>query len=242
MLGRTLSTGQRTVASGTTTTRCDLDPIPCRRWLSRRLRSVAAAAWAITMSVGLWIGAPALAGGPATAALKGSIDELIKVLETPELNTPDRVEERRQKIEKIVGDRFSYEEMSKRTLPSEWKNLSETERQEFVELFQRLLSGSYASRIEGYSGEQVIYVNERREGDYAEVRTRVITGKTEIPLDYRLLNRSGDWRVYDVIVDGVSLVNNYRGQFTKILRESSYSELVKQLREKVEKNSAHPPS
>ncbi|MGQ0811792.1 MAG: MlaC/ttg2D family ABC transporter substrate-binding protein, partial [Nitrospiraceae bacterium] len=76
---------------------------------------------------------------------------------------------------------------------------------------------------------------ERTEKDYAEVRTKVVSGKAEIPLDYRLLNKSGDWRVYDVVVDGVSLVNNYRGQFSKIIRSSSYADLVEQLRKKADK-------
>jgi phospholipid transport system substrate-binding protein len=103
-----------------------------------------------------------------------------------------------------------------------------------VELVQRLLSKSYAGKIEGYSGEQVQYLNERHADEYAEVRTKIVSGKVEIPLDYRLLQIAGDWRVYDVVVDGVSLVNNYRGQFTKIIRESSYKGLVEQLRKKSE--------
>ena len=94
---------------------------------------------------------------------------------------------------------------------------------------------TYADKIESYSGEGVQYINERTEKDYAEVRTKVLTGKTEIPLDYRLLNKGSVWRVYDVVVDGVSLVNNYRGQFTKILRTSSYADLIDQLRKKSDK-------
>ncbi|MFM7842049.1 MAG: phospholipid-binding protein MlaC, partial [Nitrospira sp.] len=102
----------------------------------------------------------------------------------------------------------------------------------FVDLFRQLLTNSYADRIEGYSGEQVHYLNERKEADYAEVRTRVSSGKADIPLDYRLLNKSGDWRIYDVVVDGISLVKNYRSQFEKIIRTSGYDDLVKKLREK----------
>jgi phospholipid transport system substrate-binding protein len=100
------------------------------------------------------------------------------------------------------------------------------------------LTNSYADKIESYSGEGAQFVNERMEKDYAEVRTKVLTGKVEIPLDYRLLNKGTDWRVYDVVVDGVSLVNNYRGQFSKILRSSSYTDLVDQLRKKSEKIKA----
>ena len=138
-------------------------------------------------------------------------------------------------LEKTVGARFNYEEMAKRTLGAHWAKLSDAERREFVDLFTSLLTSTYADKITGYSGEQVQYLNERLEGDYAEVRTKVESGKAEVPLDYRLLNQSGDWRVYDVIVDGVSLVNNYRGQFTKILRTSSFADLLEQLRKKSDK-------
>ncbi len=180
----------------------------------------------------VWSATPALAGGPATEAMKGTINEVIRILSDQGLKKPERAQERRKILEKVVGDRFNYEEMAKRTLAAQWQKLDEKERTEFVNLFMKLLTNSYADKVEGYSGEQVHYLNERLEGDYAEVRTRAISGKAEIPLDYRLLNKGGDWRVYDVVVDGVSLVSNYRGQFAKIIRTSGYDDLVKQLREK----------
>jgi phospholipid transport system substrate-binding protein len=176
--------------------------------------------------------APAPAGGAATAAVKQTVDEVIRILNDEKMKKPDRLAERRKLLEKVVGDRFSYEEMSKRTLAAQWQKLDGKQREEFTELFKRLLTNSYADKVEGYTGEQVQYLNERNEGDYAEVRTKVASGKAEIPLDYRLLNKGGDWRVYDVVVDGVSLVNNYRGQFAKIIRTSGYDDLVKQLRDK----------
>ena len=105
--------------------------------------------------------------------------------------------------------------MSRRALGAPWNDLSDQEKQEFVVLFRTLLTNSYADKIETYSGEGVQYVNERTEKEYAEVRTKVLSGKQKFPLDYRLMHKSADWRVYDVVVDGVSLVNNYRGQFHK---------------------------
>ena len=172
------------------------------------------------------------AAGPATEAVRTTINEVIRVLQDEEMKKPARAEERRRLLERVIGDRFSYEEMSKRSLGAQWNKLSPAERQEFVQLFQQLLSSSYAGKIEGYSGEQVSYLNERLQDGYAEVRTKVMTGKVEIPLDYRMLQLDGNWRVYDVVVDGVSLVSNYRGQFAKILRTSSYSDLVEKLRKK----------
>jgi phospholipid transport system substrate-binding protein len=126
--------------------------------------------------------------------------------------------------------------MAKRSLAAQWKELDENQRKEFVELFQSLLTRTYADKVESYSGEPVQYVNERlREEGYAEVRTKVVLGKAEIPLDYRLTRIAGDWRVYDVVIDGVSLVSNYRGQFTKIIKSSSYADLVDKLRKKSDK-------
>ncbi|MGH7232746.1 MAG: MlaC/ttg2D family ABC transporter substrate-binding protein [Nitrospiraceae bacterium] len=179
-----------------------------------------------------------LAAATATESVQSTIDEVIRVLQDTNLKAPDRAEERRRELEKVIGNRFSYDEMAKRSLGAQWAKLNEKQRQEFVALFQRMLSHAYAGKIEGYSGEQIKYLNERLKDGYAEVRTKVLSGKAEIPLDYRLLSKSGEWRVYDVIVDGISLVNNYRGQFAKIIRSSSYEDLVEKLRLKSDNVSA----
>ena len=176
-----------------------------------------------------------VSAGEATEAMRGTIDEVLRILADKALKQPAKANERRQLLEKVVGERFDYEEMSRRSLGASWANLSDKEKQEFVSLFQTLLVNTYADKIESYTGDGVQFLNERNEKEYAEVRTKVLTGKTEIPLDYRLLNKGSGWRVYDVVVDGVSLVNNYRGQFSKILRNGSYADLVDQLRKKSEK-------
>jgi phospholipid transport system substrate-binding protein len=170
--------------------------------------------------------------------MKSTIDEVLRIVREKELKQPEKTEERRHLLERVVAARFDYTEMSRRALGAPWNQLTDQQKQEFVDLFQTLLTNSYADKIETYSGEGVQYLNERTEKEYAEVRTKVLSGKTEIPLDYRLINKANDWRVYDVVVDGVSLVNNYRGQFTKILRASSYSDLVDQLRKKSDKLKA----
>ena len=189
----------------------------------------------LALFFGISLAAQAVWAGGATDAMKGTIDEVLRIVQDKELRKPAKSEERRKLLEQIVGERFDYSEMSRRALGAPWAKLSDKEKDEFVELFQTLLVNSYADKVEAYSGEGVEYINERTEKDYAEVRTKVLTGKTEIPLDYRLLNKASVWRVYDVVVDGVSLVNNYRGQFTKIIRSGSYADLVDQLRKKSEK-------
>ena len=201
--------------------------------LCRRMGGVARS----TVLIGVCLVAavtPGYAGTP-TDSMKITIDEVLRIVREDELKQPSKVDERRQMLERVVEARFDYQEMSRRALGAPWNALSDKEKQEFVTLFQTLLTNSYADKIETYSGEGVQYLNERTEKEYAEVRTKVLSGKTEIPLDYRLMNKANDWRVYDVVVDGVSLVNNYRGQFTKIIRSSSYADLVEQLRKKSEK-------
>lgn len=187
----------------------------------------------------LWVvsAVPGYAGAP-TDSMKTTVDEVLRIVRDNELKHPNKATERRQMLEQVVEARFDYQEMSRRALGAPWNNLSDQEKHEFVGLFRTLLTNSYADKIETYSGEGVQYLNERTEKEYAEVRTKVLSGKTEIPLDYRLINKANDWRVYDVVVDGISLVNNYRGQFTKIIKSSSYADLVDQLRKKSEKLKA----
>ncbi|MEO5865384.1 MAG: ABC transporter substrate-binding protein [Nitrospiraceae bacterium] len=197
-------------------------------------------AWGIVCLLLLlgWVAVQPAAAGGATEAMKSTIDEALKIIQDKALKQPGRTEERRRRLEQVVGDRFDYQEMSRRALGAPWNTLSDKDKEEFVALFKTLLTNSYADKIESYSGEGVQYINERTEKNYAEVRTKVLTGKVEIPLDYRLLNKGTNWRVYDVVVDGVSLVNNYRGQFSKILRSSTYADLVDQLRKKSDKIKA----
>lgn len=180
--------------------------------------------------------------GEATDAMKSTIDEVLRIIQDKDMKQPGKSEERRKLLEKVVGERFDYHEMSLRTLSisegAPWKNLSEQEKEEFAGLFQTLLVNVYADKVEAYTGEGVKYINERTEKDYAEVRTKVLTGKTEIPLDYRLLNKGSVWRVYDVVVDGTSLVRNYKDQFKSILRTATFAELLDQLRKKSDKIKA----
>jgi len=143
------------------------------------------------------------------------------------------MDERVARLKKIADSCFDYGEMAKRSLGGQWNKLGEKDRQEFVDLFTELLTATYVEKIHSYSDEEVKFLNERLEGNYAEVKSIMVGKKTEIPLDYRLMKKDGDWKAYDVVVDGISLVQNYRGQFTKILRSSSYEHLVQILRDKI---------
>ncbi len=165
-----------------------------------------------------------------TEVVRATLTEVFRILENPKLKEPDKLLPRRRLLEQVIGERFDYAEMSKRALAASWTPLTNDQRAEFVELFKAFLSDRYAGKIEGYSGERTEYLSERQEGAYAEVRTRLVSSKTEIPMDYRLMNKAGRWYAYDIIADGVSLVKNYRSQFDKIIHSDSYDELVKRLR------------
>lgn len=173
-----------------------------------------------------------MAAETATAAIKSTIKQMLVILNDKELKAPDRAEERRQQLEKVIGNRIAYDEMAKRSLGPQWEQLNEEERQEFVRLYAQLLRDTYSSRFDRYSDEKVEFLQETLQGDYAEVRTKLTSSKFSLDVDYRMLQRAGDWRVYDIVVDGISLVHSYRGQFTKIIRTYSYEELVAKLRQK----------
>jgi phospholipid transport system substrate-binding protein len=165
-----------------------------------------------------------------TAVVRATLSEMFRILEDETLKQPSQHPVRRKMLEAVVAGRFDYREISKRTLTVQWKALSEPERNEFMTLFRSFLTDRYADKIEGYAGEQVQYLSERLEGSYAEVRTKLVSSKTEIPMDYRLLLKGEQWYAYDIVIDGVSLVKNYRSQFEKIIYGDSYDELVRRLR------------
>ena len=182
--------------------------------------------------------------GGATDAMKGSIDELLRVVQDKDLKQPGKTPERRKLLEQTVSNRFDFEEMSLRALGAPWKQLSDEEKKEFVALFRTLLINTYREQIETYSGDGVQYLNERVEksGDkeYAEVKTKIfLSDKSELRLDYKLINKDKtNWRVYDVVIQDIGLISNYQKQFTKIIRASSYQGLVDQLRAKSDKIKA----
>jgi phospholipid transport system substrate-binding protein len=191
-------------------------------------------AWIVTVTclVTLW-SAGAAAAGIATDHLKGAIDRVIKTLEDPNLKGETKSAERRLAVRKIANDIFDWGEIARRSLARHWQPLSEQQRTEFVGLFSELLERSYISKIELYGGEKILYTNERLDGDYGTVATKIITKNgTEVPVDYKMFKRGERWLVYDVNIEGVSLVSNYRTQFNKIIQTASYNELVNKLKTK----------
>ena len=180
----------------------------------------------------LQIGSPteASAGAP-TDQLRASVDQIIKVLDDPALKPEGKAAERRAAIRKEAVVVFDFTETAKRALGRHWQGLSEQDRQEFTALFTDLIERAYISKIERYSGEKIAYTGEAVDSGLATVRTRFVTKQgTEVPIDYRMQQKGDRWLVYDVSIEGVSLINNYRTQFDKIIQTSSYAELVRKLK------------
>ena len=177
---------------------------------------------------GVWAGAP-------TDQLRAQIDRTVKILDDPELKKDGKQRARRAAVRQVANDIFDFSETAKRSLARHWASRTQAERDEFVLLFTDLLERSYISKIELYGGEKIKFVGESADPDGAIVRTRLVTKQgTEIPIDYRMHARGDKWLVYDVLIEGVSLISNYRTQFNKIITTSSYQELVKKMKTKQE--------
>lgn len=166
--------------------------------------------------------------------IKKTVDKVISILKDPKYKGEKKTQQRRAALRTEISKVFDFEEMSKRSLGIYWKDRTPQEKKEFVELYRDLLERYYAGKIESYTDEEIIYTDERIDnGRYAEVKTKIITkDKKEIPIDYKLYFNGKEWKVYDVVIEGVSLVSNYRSQFNKIIRTHSYQELVKRMKTK----------
>jgi phospholipid transport system substrate-binding protein len=197
--------------------------------------------------LGIWIllGSLGLSGtimcaeaGEPLEKIRQTVDDVVTVLSDETLKAPERTEERRKKIRQAVFQRFGFDEMAQRALAQHWRKLTPEQRQEFVAVFSDLLERSYIDKIENYGGgkQDILYTKETIDKDgYASVRSEIVNKRDmNVEVEYRLLQRDGDWAVYDVVIEGVSLVNNYRTQFNKIITESSYENLVKQMKLKLD--------
>ena len=169
-----------------------------------------------------------------TDGVKNTIDSIMDIVSKEELKKDAKKPERRQLIREVVSKKFSYYEMSRRSLAKHWKKRTPKEKKEFMSLFGKLLENSYANKIESYTDEKIIYVKELVKGNVALVKTIIQKNDDAIPVDYKLIKVDNDWKIYDFIVEGVSMIRNYRTQFKKIIHKSSYEELVSKLKKKVD--------
>ena len=198
----------------------------------RSLRRHAVQALLLAFVLSAVTASPAAAGAPSDQ-LKTQIDRVLKTLDDPELKKEGRARERRAAVRKIANDIFDFGETARRSLGRHWQPRTPAERDEFVQLFSDLLERSYISRVELYGGEKIQYLGDTIDGEQGKVQTKLVTkGGSDIPIEYRMHRKGERWLVYDVIIEGVSLIANYRTQFNKIIQTASYQELVKKMKAK----------
>jgi len=186
----------------------------------------------VAVVAALLVGRAAFAG-PPTDQLRTHIDRVVKALEESALKGDDKALERRRLVRGIANDIFDWAETARRALARHWQTLTDGQREEFVKLFGDLLERAYISKIELYGGEKIAYSSERVDADLATVSTKIMTKNgTEVPVDYRLFKRGDRWMIYDVSVEGISLVSNYRTQFNKIIQTNGFNGLVEKMRTK----------
>jgi len=170
-----------------------------------------------------------------TKNLKKTINQVIDILQDEKLKAdPDA---RREVLRKTIDKRFNYQQMAVRALAKNWGPRSPEERAEFTRMFRKLLERSYANKIENFGDGEIRYLDEIIKGKYAMVKTEVLQHGKFVSLNYKLIKEKGNWKVYDFIISGVSMIRNYRAQFGKTLNEKSFKELMENLKQSVDKNA-----
>ena len=173
--------------------------------------------------------------GVPTDQIRGTVDKAVSVLKDPQLKPAAKTKERRDQLRQILFARFDFTEMAKRALGANWRRRTPQEQDEFVRLFTDVLERTYANIIESYSDEKIVYLNERIDGTYADVGSKILTSRgEEYSIYYKVHLVANEWKVYDVVAENISLVNNYRSQFHRVISNSSYEELLRRLRDKSE--------
>ncbi len=191
---------------------------------------------AITASAVL---AAASTPGMPTEQIRSTVDKAILILKDPGLKPASKTSERRDRIKKILFARFDFLEMAKRALGAHWRRRTAKEQEEFVHLFTDLLEHAYADIVESYTDEKFVYVGERLDGGYADVSSKILTGRgEEYSINYKAHLVNGEWRVYDIVAENISMVNNFRSQFNRVIAGASYDELIRRLREKADIGAA----
>jgi len=187
----------------------------------------------------LWIWFPLIISGSLLAAefltpteqVKQSVDKVLTILRDESLNR----EQSWERISAVIGERFDYRSMSQSVLATNWKSATPEEREKFIEFFSQYLEETYRTKIEAYSNQEVFYLKETINGKRAVVETVIKTEGTEIPVNYKLKNNDGEWVTYDVVIEGVSLVNNYRSTFAAIVKNDGMDGLLNDIQYRINK-------
>jgi len=185
------------------------------------------------VTLALWLGGGSVSfADMPTDQVKDTVGRVVTILRDPALAREDKIAERREALRQVILPRFDFSEMARRSLGSHWKNQKERQ-EEFVAVFTNFVENTYVSKVESFKDEKIVFARERIEQNLAEVGTQIVPSKGEpFSLNYKLHLVGNDWKIYDVVIENISLVNNYRSQFNRILANASFDELLKKLREK----------
>jgi phospholipid transport system substrate-binding protein len=190
--------------------------------------------WTIFLLSAVWLSTVGLAtGGEPTDLVRQITDQVFKVLDDPQFQAPNRQAERQERLHKLADQAFDWQEVARRALAVHWRERTPQEQQEFVGLFKDLVESTYINRLETSAQEkrEIQYVGEQLDGSRAVVKTNVVTRRNQqVPIEYRLHKVDGRWLIYDVLIEGISLVNNYRAQFNRIITSSSYNDLIQKMK------------
>jgi phospholipid transport system substrate-binding protein len=199
--------------------------------MHRKIRLIEIGILIFTLCVG-W--ARFTQAGEPLDLVRTAVDKAVQILKDPKLQPADKKKERIDRLREAVNPIFDYQEMAKRALGTHWRRRTPAEQEEFVILFRDFLEGIYSDKIDLYGGEKVLFGRQTVDEDFAQVESTIINPKgEEIAVNYKLRRVNGKWKVYDAVVENISIINNYRSQFDRVISGSSYQELVKRLREKV---------
>jgi phospholipid transport system substrate-binding protein len=189
----------------------------------------------INLMICLFLLLPAVAfAGAPTEAVRTNVNKVLDILRDPALKAPSTKETKKAKLRMVYDRMFDKTELSKRALAKNWNSFNNAQREEFIQLFRQVLEKAYMDKILDYANEKVVFDKESMiSGNQAEVQTRIVSSSKTIPIAYRLINKGGGWKVYDVVIENVSLVQNYRSQFNQILANNNPERLLQDLRKKV---------
>jgi phospholipid transport system substrate-binding protein len=186
--------------------------------------------WALCVSLGAFLTQPgSVSAGAPTEQIQSAVERVTTILKDPKL----QAEAKRKELKDAVYPKFDFTEMARRSLGSHWQRRSPEEQREFVRLFTELVENAYMTNLDGYQGEKVVIGGERQDKEFAEVDTKIITKKgEEFAVNYKLRQAGNDWKIYDVVIENISIVNNYRSQFNRVIAQSSFDDLFRKMKDK----------
>ncbi len=177
--------------------------------------------------------------GTITDDLKTAVDKVLSIMQNPAYGAPDKKQERQKLINTVIAGKFDWEEMSRRALGVHWRDFTPPQQKEFVAIFSEFLERTYVSKVDlflkeekSFSAKNIAYTKETIDGQYALIDSKITLKEEEIPLSYKLINKGGKWVVYDLTLEGVGIVANYRTQFSELLTNGSYEKLIEKLKSK----------